>query len=1210
MNERTVWVDGERVRQFRRRQGLSQKELAVRAGVAKRTLENIENNRHAVLLHTIRAVADALELSLSAVLISGMPIASTPDDLSAPALTLDVTAEVQCSQCQMPNRPARQFCATCGYELWRPCLSCGFSNSALEHFCGGCGRDITIDLPFEVQGRAGDPLTSVSSRLTSVVPAGLGSRQSERKQVTVLVAALVGCQGLMQLENPEAEDEVLSRCFTLLVASMHRADGLVTQVTGDSLTAIFGVPVAYEDHVLRALHAALELQRAFAPFAEYLQRTYDLRLALRLGAHTGPVVVGVVQPDAQLHTFTPTNTFRLAVDLQACAHEGAIAVSEVVQQQAQGFFRFTDHGMQVLPGRTQPLRVYICKGVRTSVSRLEVSLIRGRSVFRGRDKEMALLRARWRRVSRAEGQVVCLVGEAGVGKSRLASEFLQGLAGVQWLTVQAFSYQQATPYGAVIPLLRRLLDVADDETPAQQRQQIRAALAAIDPALAAHAPLLAHLFAIPLETEALPDLNPKAQRQRLQHACLQVMLQQALDTPLCLLVEDGQWLDQSSRELLDLLVVALARHRILLLCTARPGFRPDWSDRSHFRQIAVRTLPIKPMNALIRDFLQPYEASRPLRIFIHQHTAGNPLFVEELLQTMHAEGLLVLRGGRYELQGDAPGTLPVSIQGIVQARLDRLPAEAKRLIQVAAVIGTNVPLELMQALEVLPEEALQRSLIDLLAAEFLQEVRDVSAPAYTFKHILLQESVYNALVQRTRQQWHRRVAEVIEAQFPHLGQAAPEVLARHYTVAGLERQAVEHWQRAGQHALQRSAYAEAVSHLTRGLEVLTTMPETPERLQDELTLQTALGPALMAVKGQSAPEVAQTYARARELCRQIGETPQLFPVLLGLWRFYGARADLKTAREIAVLMLQIASEAGDPALLLEAHMAMGNSLFFDAEFAAAQRHLEQGMTLYETQQHQDYSVFNIRNPGVVCRSITALALGKLGYLDQALRLSQDAMTLAQQLSHPFTLAFACYQAGLVHQFRGEAALAFERAEAARTLAAEHELDPWMWGQATTLLGWTLALQGQGEAGIAELEQGISTLESIEAKMPWPLCQLVDAYRSMGQAKAGLRALSEAESHGPVDTPTVSWLRGELLLLQEAPDAEQAEQCWHDALTMFRHQEARPDELRVVLSLSRLWHAQGKRAAARRLLAECYDGFTEGHDTPLLTEAGRFLKTLS
>jgi hypothetical protein len=439
--------------------------------------------------------------------------------------------------------------------------------------------------------------------------------------------------------------------------------------------------LACEDHVLRALHAALGIQRAFISYAAEVQQTLGVSLTLQLGVHTGLLVVSALNQDLQMAYTAPGATLETATKLQQLAAAGTIAVSTAIHEAAAGFFRFTALGQYLLPESPTPVHVYACDGVGPVTSRLAGALIRGRTVFQGRRWELAFLEDCWARVRGGAGQVVCVVGEAGIGKSRLVYECQQRLTEARCLTLQALSYGQAIPYHAVMPLLRTVLGVVDTETPTQQRQAIRTRLATLSPTLAPDALLLAHMLGVPLETEPLPVLAPDVQRQRLQHACLQVLVQQAITTPLCLLVEDGHWLDPSSQELLDLLIAALARRPIMVLCTTRPGFRHPWADYTYFHQMAIAPLAAEEISALLRDLLQPYEASPALHTWLRERTGGNPFFVEELVRVLRAHELLTVQDEVYEVAPADRMTLPASIQGLIQARLDRLPAAEKHLLQ-------------------------------------------------------------------------------------------------------------------------------------------------------------------------------------------------------------------------------------------------------------------------------------------------------------------------------------------------------------------------------------------------------------------------------------------------------------------------------------------------------------------------------------------------
>jgi predicted ATPase len=552
---------------------------------------------------------------------------------------------------------------------------------------------------------------------------------------------------------------------------------------------------------------------------------------------------------------------------------------------------------------------------------------------------------------------------------------------------------------------------------------------------------------------------------------------------------------------------------------------------------------------------------------------------------------------------------------VLAARIDRLPPDAKRLLQTAAVIGTEVPFPLLQTVADLAPETLHRSLAQLQGAEFLYETHLFPERVHTFKHALTQNVAYHSLLTSTRQQVHQQIAQALETLFPETAETQPELLAHHYTAAALPEPAVAYWQRAGERALARSAYLEAVSHFTTGIELLQTLPETPERTQQAVTLHIALGAALLVTKGHAAPEVEHAYTQARALCQQVSETPELVPVLFGLWRYYVIRPQLHTARELGETLLRLAQRTDDPALAVLAHGALGSTWLFLGVLPAARQHLGEAIVRY-TPAQRSAPAFRIgQDPGVACRVFAAWPLWLLGYPDQALAHVHGGLALAHTLSHPFSLAYARCYAAIVSQLRRDVPAVHEQAEATLALSTEQGFPAWVaWGM--SLRGWALAMQGQGEEGIAQVRQGIAAWQATGAALFVPyLCTLLaDVCDHLGHPADGLQALAEAyslvEQHEErYWEAEVCRLRGVLLLKQPGTLQAEAEAWFQRALDVARRQEAKSLELRAAMSLSRLWQQQGKRTEAYALLAPIYGWFTEGFDTPDLQEARALLDEL-
>jgi len=726
-------------------------------------------------------------------------------------------------------------------------------------------------------------------------------------------------------------------------------------------------------------------------------------------------------------------------------------------------------------------------------------------------------------------------------------------------------------------------------------------------------------------------LDPEARKARTLTALTQMCLNGSRQRPLILELEDLHWIDPSSDEYLTALVERMAGAPLLVLATYRPGYRPTWIDRSYVTQIALQPLTSQDSLRVVQTVLQTVALGAALVPQLLTKADGNPFFLEELARTVVEQG------------ANAPfPTVPDTVQAVLLARIDRLPATAKRLLQTSAVIGKDVALPLLQAVTDVPEEAMHRDLGHLQAAEFLYETYVHAAPVYTFKHVLTQEVTYQSLVHRARQQYHERIAQVLEARFPEVAETQPELLAQHYTEAEQGAPAIPYWQRAGQRAVERSANSEAVSHFTTGLEILQSLPATPERARQELALQLALGTSLRMVKGHTAPELESRYTRAYELSQQVGESRQQFSALMSLWRLSINRARIPQACELAEQCVALAQHGPDPELLQDAHRMLGESLFFHGQPVLARTHLAQGIALYDAQQGRVRAFSSGIEPGVICLSFLASTLWQLGYPDQALTKSQEALTLAQESSHAYSLVFALNHTSVLYGWRREVQLAQERAKAVTKLASEHGFIQFLQKE-RFWKDWTLARQEPDESSEEFIPQDLSTWRAIasELELPHRLAMLADTYGNKGQVELWLHAVDEgltfihknAVCHFEAE---LYRLKGALLMRQAieragtviasseilgmteakgggAPQISslrtEAEGCFRQALDIARRQQAKSLELRAAVSLSRLWQQQGNKVPARQMLQEIYGWFTEGFDTPDLQEAKALLETL-
>jgi predicted ATPase len=731
-------------------------------------------------------------------------------------------------------------------------------------------------------------------------------------------------------------------------------------------------------------------------------------------------------------------------------------------------------------------------------------------------------------------------------------------------------------------------------------------------------PLFGALLAVPLPAERYParNVSPQQQRQQTQDALVAWLLEEATRQPVLAVWEDLHWADPTTLELLGLLVDQIPTAAMLHVLTFRPEFSPPWPMRSHITPITLQRLERPQVEALIAHLAGGKTLPAEVVAHIVAKTDGVPLYVEELTKMLLASDLLRAEAEHYVLTGPLSAmAIPETLQDSLMARLDQLTT-AKEVAQLGAVLGREFAYDMLRAVSSQDEATVQDGLARLVAAELLYQRGRPPRARYMFKHALIQDAAYASLLRSTRQQVHQQVAQLLVARFPEIVETQPELVAHHYTAAGCHEQAVGYWQRAGQQASDRSAYLEAINHVTTGIELLKTLPDTSEQTQQSLTLHIALGAALQMTKGSAAPEVEHAYTQAYALCQQVGETPQLVPVLFGLWRFYHSRAQLHTAREIGETLLRLAQHADAPALTVVAHNALGNTWLCLGALPAARHHLEEGIARYTPDQRRA-PVFRIgHDPGVACRAFAAWTLWLQGYPAQALARLHKALALAHELSHPYSLAFARCWAAMISQFRRDVLAVHEQAEAAVALSTEQGFANRA-AMGTSLRGWALAMQGQGEEGMAQVRQGIAALRATGGAVlvPYFCTVLAEVAAHLGHPEDGLQALAEA--HTLVEQheeryweAEVHRLRGVLLLRQSGTPQAEAETWLQRALDVARRQEAKSLELRAAMSLSRLWQQQGKRQEAHDLLAEVYAWFTEGFDTADLQEAKALLEELT
>jgi predicted ATPase len=816
--------------------------------------------------------------------------------------------------------------------------------------------------------------------------------------------------------------------------------------------------------------------------------------------------------------------------------------------------------------------------------------------------------------------VVLLSGDPGIGKSRLVQilkEYVANQPHICW-ECRSLSHFENTALFPLTDLFQRLLRFQAEDTPDTKLEKLEQALSQYRLPVEESVPLFAPLLSLPIPENPYPPLNLSAQRQRQKtlETIVALLLEQAEQHPVLFIVEDLHWTDPTTLELLNLVLDQTPTASLLMLLTCRPHFQPAWHHRSYLSEITVNRLSHAQMEQIVTGMTHGKTLPQEVLAQIVEKTDGVPLFVEEVTKAILESGQLKETDTHYALTGSFHAlTIPATLQDSLMARLDRL-VTAKAVAQYAAVIGRQFAYNLLQAVSQLDDSTLQRELRRLVEAELLFQRGVPPQSTYVFKHALIQEAAYQSLLRSTRQEYHRRIAEVLAERFPETVENQPELLAHHCTEAGLTEQSVTYWYKAGQRAMERSAHVEAIAHLRQGLALLETLPETPERVQREVDMLIALGASLRTTRSYAAPEIKETYTRARQLCQHLDNPHQLIPVLRGLHGYYINRAELQTAQEMGEQLLALAQQAQDAVMQIIAHRAVGTTLFSLGVVADAHTHFMQGITLYDPKQHHTSAFLYAEDSGIICHSFSAWTLWSLGYPDQGRARSQEAVTLAQQSAHPYSLSFALSVAAMFHQLCHEERCTQERAEVTISLTKEQGFPYWM-AIGSLLHGWVLVHQGQAKEGIEQLRQGLIAYRATGAEnlRPYFLALLAEAQGIIGEPEEGLTALAEAltlaESTGERwYEAELHRLKGVLLLQQNSANQAEAEACFHKALDIARSQQAKSFELRIATSLAKLWQQQDKRTEAHELLAPVYNWFIEGFDTADLKDAKALLGALA
>jgi class 3 adenylate cyclase len=1036
----------------------------------------------------------------------------------------------------------------------------------------------------------------------------------ERKTVTALFADIKGSMELMEDLDPEEARAIIDPALKLMIGAVHHYDGYVVQSTGDGIFALFGAPVAHEDHPQRALYAALRLQEQLSHYSNQLRSQGRLPLQARAGLNTGEVVVRSIQTSQGQAEYTPIgHSTSLAARMQVLAPIGSIAATDVTRKLCEGYFTFEALGPTVVKGVTEPINVYEVTGLGPLRTRLQRAAGRGLTKFVGREREMESLRHAAALAREGRGQIVAAMADPGVGKSRLFYEF-KATSQSGWMVLESLSisHGKASAYLPVIDLLRNYFEISPAEDERKRREKVAGKVAMLDRSLEDTLPYLFSLLRIVEGDDPLAQTDGQIKKRRTLEAIKRILLRESLKQPLMVVFEDLHWMDGESEALLNLLADSIGTSRLLLLVNYRPEYHHQWGSKTYYTQLRLDPLGKESAGEMLSTLLGTKQSLDPLKRLIVEKTEGNPLFMEEIILSLFEDGTLA-RNGEVKLSMPlASLRIPPTVQGIIAARIDRLPTDEKDLLQTVAVIGHEFKLGVAQALVDKSDEQLSRMLSDLQTAEFIYEQPAADDVEYTFKHALTHDVAYNSLLTERRRLLHERTGQTIESLYCDQQEDHLTELADHFRRSGNTKKAIDYLLRAGERLVALTAVQTALEHFAAATDLLKSIDDPASRDQQDARIFMASASPTAFAFGEGSVERERLAARAVRLAGRLNDRNLRFLALLHLANVKLMRGDLLTGWPLLDEMLAIANAIGDPIMLAEAHFHRGATELWRGDFEPAREDLDltivksAGLSSAESRRFSWAGVETFHAYAAFCRWL-------LGYPDQALATARQGVSTARQGHRDYFIAIAEGYLGLVHELRREWHEAGHILEQA-TLICDQRGFPLVAKIISSLLRIGLNETCAEPTGSPLMDLAYAAGDEVPVPIvPYILESCARSTAKLGDhddAELVLRNAFAASRRGPRWLePELHRTQGELALLRDANSIESAEHSFRDSIDLARQQSGRSFELRATVSLASLLRDTNRCGEARTMLAEIYNCFTEGFDTADLQEAKALLEEL-
>jgi class 3 adenylate cyclase/tetratricopeptide (TPR) repeat protein len=1092
---------------------------------------------------------------------------------------------MRCPRCQAENPGEARFCEECGARLSPVCPHCRAEVSPGKRFCWSCGGQLAAS-PTD---RVPPPVAYTPKHLAERILTSKAALEGERKKITVLFADTKASMELLADRDPEEARKLLDPVLEHMMEAVHRYEGTVNQLAGDGIMALFGAPLAHEDHAVRACYAALDMQAAIRRYAEKARRTHGVEVQIRVGLSSGEVVVGTIGSNLRMAYNAVGQTAHLAARMEQLATPGTVRLTVDTLRLAEGYIEVKSLGLVPVKGLEQPVDIYEMIGAHPRWARFNTAAARGLTRFVGRENELEALHQALARTAGAHGQVIAIVGEPGVGKSRLIWEVAHSHRVQGWLVLQAgsVSYGKATSYLPIVDLLKGYFGIEDRDGPGTVRDKLTSKLLSLDRALEGHLPALLSLLDVPTDDLQWSTLDPPQRRRRTLDAVKRLLLRESQVQPLLVVVEDLHWIDSETQAVLDGLVESLPAARLLLLVNYRPEYQHAWGSRTYYRRLMLDPLPAEGAERLLASLLGSNANLEPLTRLLIVRTEGNPFFLEESVRTLVETGALTGERGAYRLARPLPAIqVPATVQAVIAARIDRLCATDKALLQTASVFGKDVPFGLLQAIAEVTGDELRAAIGRLQAAEFLYEAGFLPDIEHTFKHALTHEVTYGSLLQDRRRALHVRIVETIERTYPDRLAEHVDRLAHHAFLGEDWAKAVTYLQQAGNKAFARSVHREAVRCFEEALMALTHLAETRETLEQAIDLRFGIRHALLPLAEWGRIE---GYLREAEaLARSLHDQRRLASVsgyTSGLHLNTGGRAS--DIRAFAEEVEAIGASLGDVSLQVAGQYYHFHLAALSGDHRGTERRCRAVMDALPGDLCRE-RLGLVAYPAVMARAYLARALAELGVFDQGRDHGQEAVRLGETLDHPFSLIWACLNLGHLESLRGEFTRAIVQLERAVAVSNEWNI-AYLTPIAMAALGHVYARAGHVEEGVSWLQRalvgyassGIGYLRSMSTVQFGEALLLAGRVQEAGDV--GTRAVVLARERG--ERGHEAWahhLLGETVSHCNCPDVAAAEAHYTTSTALASELGMRPLVAHCRFSLGKLYGRAGDRRATEHL----------------------------